>query len=339
MRMEAVDKCLLCGGFGRVIYEGIGDRLFHVLGSFDFYRCAKCDFIWLNPRPAKEDIPKCYEDYCTHAIINQGNQQVSFRKLRRKFRDMILCARYGIPMKNPKKSALILGSILGRIPILRRRVTLNEGVFPPWTADGRLLDIGCGNGYFLSFMQKIGWRVSGVDIDHEAARLAREAYKIPVFVGTLDKAGFSDRSFDAVTMSHVIEHAPAPVDLLMESYRIISRGGYLCIATPNFKSLGHSIFRRNWFALDPPRHLYLWTPGALYKAVEKAGFRILSCKTSSANAAFIFTQSHLIKTQGRANLKSPVSARARMYGWLEAAANQIFHSLGEDIYLLAQRKS
>ena len=54
MRMEAVDKCLY-GRIRRVIYEG-SRPLIHVLGSFDFYRCAKCDFIWLNPRPAKEDI-------------------------------------------------------------------------------------------------------------------------------------------------------------------------------------------------------------------------------------------------------------------------------------------
>ena len=79
---------------------------------------------------------------------------------------------------------------------------------------------------------------SGVDIDHEAARLAREAYKIPVFVGTLDKAGFSDRSFDAVTMSHVIEHAPR---LLIYSWKAIELflAGISLHCDPNFKSLGH----------------------------------------------------------------------------------------------------
>jgi 2-polyprenyl-3-methyl-5-hydroxy-6-metoxy-1,4-benzoquinol methylase len=313
------------------------DRLFCAQGEYNFYCCPNCGFVWLNPRPIQEDISECYKNYYTHQFI-QVKGENAFRQLRQRVRLLILHARYGVPLGSCAKSAFLLGWVLSKIPSLRRRAAYIESIFPPWTGKGRLLDIGCGNGFFLSFMKKIGWQASGVEIDPESSRIAWEANKVPVFTGTLDKANFPGESFDAITMNHVIEHIANPFDLLNESYRILACGGYLCIATPNIQSLGHGIFGKYWLALDPPRHLYLWNCANLKQAVKKAGFHIVWCKASSLNVSVVFAQSEDIKINGRTDCKTAASFRLKLVGWLEAIMNLFTRCSGEEIWLLARKQ-
>lgn len=337
MRLELIEQCLLCLSPGVALYKGLQDRIFFVQGEYNFYRCPNCGFVWLNPRPIQEDISECYKNYYTHQFI-QSEGQNSFQQLRQRIRLLILHARYRVPLGSCAKSAFLLGWLLSKIPSLRHRAAYIEGVFPPWTGEGRLLDIGCGNGFFLSFMKKVGWQVCGVEIDPESSRIAREANKVPVFAGTLDKADFPDESFDAITMNHVIEHIANPFDLLSESYRVLACGGYLCVTTPNMQSLGHYIFRKYWLPLDPPRHLYLWNCANLSEVVRKAGFHIVWCKASSLNASAVFAQSEDIKISGRTDCKTAASFGLRLAGCLEGIMNLFTHRCGEEIWLLARKE-
>jgi len=337
MRVEPVEKCLLCCGTGAILYESVRDRLFNAPGEYNFYRCRNCSFVWLSPRPVQEDIQECYRDYYTHQF-SQNNKQAVFRQLRDNLRLWILHAHYGLPLKDNNKFKFFAGWFLGEIPGLLRKAAYCENVFPPWSGEGRLLDVGCGSGYFLAFMRRMGWKVQGVEIDPEAARVAREAHKVPVFTGDLDKADFPDGSFDAITISHVIEHAYNPPDLLKECYRILARGGYLRVATPNIQGLGHAIFRKDWLALDPPRHLYLWGPDTLREAVKRAGFRLLSCDTSGAAAASAFMASRQIKIKGRYDFDEYVSFTGRLFGWLERILNFFIRYRGEEVRLLARKE-
>lgn len=337
MRLESAERCLLCSDVGVILYEALRDRLFSATGEYNFYRCQACGFVWLNPRPVQEDIRECYQDYYTHQYY-QDNSQAVFRRLRDNLRLWILHAHYGIPLKDKTRLKFLAGWLLGKIPSLLRKASYYENVFPPWTGEGRLLDIGCGNGYFLAFMRRMGWNVSGVEIDPGAVRIARQVHKIPVFQGTLEKAGFPDGSFDALTLSHVIEHTYNPLDLLKECYRILSPGGYLRLATPNIQGLGHRIFKKDWLALDPPRHLYLWGPETLKEAVKRAGFRLISCDTSGLAAAPTFMSSRQIRIKGRCNFDESVSLPARMFGCLERVLNLFIRSCGEEARLLARKE-
>src|SRR5208283_4697550 len=113
---------------------------------------------------------------------------------------------------------------------------------------------GCGDGRFLALMRDAGWDVYGIEPDPVAAKVAQRELGTSVTVGALEDAGFPDEAFDAVTLSHVIEHVHDPVALLAECRRVLKPDGSVVIVTPNIRSLGHQKFQSLWRGLEPPRH-------------------------------------------------------------------------------------
>lgn len=83
---------------------------------------------------------------------------------------------------------------------------------------------------------------------------------------------FKDNSFHLITMWHVIEHLPEPLQSLKDIYRLLTDDGTLIMEIPNSKSLARAIFGSNWYAWDLPRHFYHFSPKTITKLIEKAGF-------------------------------------------------------------------
>lgn len=149
---------------------------------------------------------------------------------------------------------------------------------------GRLLDVGCGYGYFLDLMQSAGWVVTGVEISKDAARFAGEKLGLDVRHGQIEDAALPSNSFDVVTLWYVLEHAREPHMLLHEVWRVIKEGGFLIIRVPNrnvdvdkvLASLGLGHF----FLINPPRHLNDFSAKTLRLLLEKQGFDITEVKNS-----------------------------------------------------------
>jgi len=82
----------------------------------------------------------------------------------------------------------------------------------------RVLDIGCGEGVFLDIMRERRFEVFGVELGEESSRIARDERRLNVVTGDLSSLDAEKESFDAVLMSHLIEHVDDPIALL-ESVR------------------------------------------------------------------------------------------------------------------------
>lgn len=141
---------------------------------------------------------------------------------------------------------------------------------------GRLLDIGCGSGAYLARMRDVGWDVTGVEVDPVAAEVARDR-GLKVFAGVEEVPG----TFDVVTLNHVIEHVPEPLQLLCDALE--RTGDTLLLRTPNAASLGHRLFKTRWYHLDPPRHLFVLTPKGLQRLVSRLPVDV-SMSTSNRSA-------------------------------------------------------
>jgi len=98
---------------------------------------------------------------------------------------------------------------------------------------GRLLDIGCGYGFFLKTAEEYGWEAVGIDLDPKGISYAKEGLQVNALLGDLRDVDFPDDSFDLVTLWNVIECVPDPVEMLRQAGRVLKSGGTIFIRTQN----------------------------------------------------------------------------------------------------------
>jgi SAM-dependent methyltransferase len=290
--------CYVCGNEGKPLYEKLKDRLFNIEGDWDLMRCESsgCGLVWLTPRPINDDIGKLYEEYVTHEI------DLGKPTLYAKVETMLQSEELELACGYESDNTNILVKMYARFRSLfgYRLETVESSVM--WlnaSERGRLLDVGCGNGLFLKKMRGLGWQVAGVEPDPKAVQVARNQHGLQVSQGTLMAAELQENSFDVVTMSHVIEHVSDPIDLLRACHRVLKPGGKLVAVTPNNQSLGQKWFGDSCLALDPPRHLYLFSPRSIERCAQQAGFTSNSVRSVARLAPFIWTTSKHIRRNGK----------------------------------------
>ncbi len=155
------------------------------------------------------------------------------------------------------------------------------------TSKSKVLDIGCGFGYFLKICEEIiGCETYGVDISKDAIDVAKKITKAKLYVLDVDHglSIFKDGYFDLVVMLDVIEHLKSPYSVLKEVYRVLKTGGYVVITTPNLNAIDRflrKILRReeSWHGFIDNTHLYLFTPKSLTFLISHVGFKIIKLDT------------------------------------------------------------
>ncbi len=344
-RMETRRDCLLCGAIGEVLYHNLCDQRHDVPGRYGMLRCPRCGLVWLSPRPRPDELRRCYpRDY---AAYHQPPAAVPCWRpaggARDAMRALILSEVLGYTkFRRESWWAPILGHLLARVPSMRTRATFGwQELCPPYQPGGTLLDIGCGAGTYLSRVRELGWEVVGVDLSPQAAQTAREAYGIAVHVGTLEEAKFPDGSFAVVTMTHLIEHVPDPLALLRECYRILQPGGRLIVTTPNFSGMASRLFGQDWFGLEPPRHLSLFTPSTLRRCTELAGFLVARQRSRSWHGPLHFEWSLGIRRIGhiRELMRVPSAGRlARTLATVERGLLPLWRGAGNELMLCAVKR-
>jgi SAM-dependent methyltransferase len=151
---------------------------------------------------------------------------------------------------------------------------------------GKLLDVGCGNGLFLKEARDYGWEVKGCDYDEASVEVANREFNVNVNVnvdvGALHSIKYERNSFDAVTLSNVIEYLDDPLGLMKEAYRVLDDGGRFVSVSPNPKSILHKRYGNFWRGLEPPRHLILLHHQTLNNLAKQAGFTKVFSFTSAS---------------------------------------------------------
>ena len=351
---EEVPDCLLCGVRGTELHSALRDRVFGAPGEWRMVECRACGLAWLDPRPTPADIGKAYATYYTHGSQQAGNvfqtvmpSAVRLERVRHRvetwFRgaaDSVRTRRLGHAAQNHSMGVALLGRIAEQIPVIRDTALLAVAELPP--GEGRrLLDVGCGSGAFLSGMRRRGWDVVGVEPDLVAADAARRS-GLDVRDGMLTDAAFADDSFDAIVLSHVIEHVHDPIGLLRECHRVLRPGGTLVIMTPNLTSVGHRRFGADWRGLEPPRHLHIFSVDALARCVERVALEVSRVRTSARLVRGIWWVSRSIQHHA-GRRKRPPRIGAYLASWgmsiVEDVMRATYPECSEEIILFAHKAS
>jgi SAM-dependent methyltransferase len=329
--MQSAATCVLCGQTGAACYRDLEDHWCGSPGKYSFRRCSACGLLWLDPQPSRAEVATFYPNYYTHGP-DPGS-------LGSRVRDVILRLELGGASHREGLPVETVGRMLHVWPPVRasaRVATMHLGNLAP----GRLLDVGCGAGRILELARDAGWQAEGLEPDPIAAAATQQRLGITIHVGAAEEADWGEECFDAVTMSHVIEHCTNPALAVQRCHRLLRMGGSLVITTPNPESLAHAKLHGSWCHLDPPRHLFLFSAQALKALVESNGFSIDNAYSSTRNAGATWITGERLATQAEkpsriANAWRLVSGM--VFAGVEAIYNRMRPGCGEELILLARK--
>jgi 2-polyprenyl-3-methyl-5-hydroxy-6-metoxy-1,4-benzoquinol methylase len=150
-------------------------------------------------------------------------------------------------------------------------------------ARGRLVDLGCAYGPFLTAAAERGFEPVGVDVSRAAVsyvadELGFEAYDADLeelATGGTRPAGLQEGSASVVTMWYVIEHIASLGDVLSFAAGMLGRGGVFAFATPNMRGISGRSNRLSFLERSPADHLTVWSPAVASRVLESYGFEVV----------------------------------------------------------------
>ena len=159
---------------------------------------------------------------------------------------------------------------------------------------GWLLDIGSGTGYFAHLMTEWGWTVRAIEKNALARQFAQEHFGLKSD-GEEAFNTLQDKSFDCITLWHVLEHLQHLNIMGDKFYRWLKDDGALLIAVPNNASADARHYGADWAAWDVPRHLWHFNPDTMRLFAQKHGFKIVKTIPMPLDGFYVsmLTERHL----------------------------------------------
>ncbi|MCW3031907.1 MAG: hypothetical protein QOK19_2545 [Solirubrobacteraceae bacterium] len=162
----------------------------------------------------------------------------------------------------------------------------------------RVLDLGCGEGWFAAALQQAGVSVLGADVAEEPLRRARAAHPGLELELLEDEASWNlpDGAFDVVWAGEVIEHVADTAGWLSEVRRVLRSGGTLLLSTPSLgraELLGAAASRRAFAARFEPRsdHLRHYSRATLTALICEFGFERIAVRVAGPRGARVLLAS------------------------------------------------
>ncbi|WP_201278954.1 class I SAM-dependent methyltransferase [Leptolyngbya iicbica] len=146
---------------------------------------------------------------------------------------------------------------------------------------GKFLDVGCGEGFALSYFLSLGWQVRGLDYSAHGIQTQNPECEPYLVTGdifeSLEEEVKSNRQYELVWLQNVLEHVIDPVNLLKSLRHLVAPDGLLVVTVPNdFSVVQEKAINEKYisemFWVRPPEHLAYFNYESLLATVEFTGW-------------------------------------------------------------------
>ena len=217
--------------------------------------CEDCGLIFRNPMPTPEALRRFYaESFILMTEHKEGESTLRYDPVKKSQFDFIQ-------------------------PLIRN-------------SRGKVLEIGCYEGGFLSFFDNARWARFGVEPTPSSADVGRRRYGINVREGFFEDVDFGEEQYDAVVALHVIEHAHRPSEFFRKVYGLLKPGGLFFAEVPNVELISTDSIT-SFFNFE---HLYYFTPKTFANYLRRFGFDVAKTEENPGYPA--------LRMVGRRNFES-----------------------------------
>jgi len=265
---------------------------------FPISECLNCGMMFTNPRPEPEVLGNYYksEQYISHSNTRKGLISQVYHRVRK---------------HNFKQKFKMINALSG---------------------GKKILDVGCATGGFLAFFKNKGWTTTGIEPDEDARNFAIQTEGLNV----LDEKGLESldqKSFDVITMWHVLEHVPKPGERISQLKSLLKDDGILVIAIPNPSCYDAQHYGKFWAGYDVPRHLLHFKQNVALDFFEKMKLSCVEIRPMKFDSYYISLLSEKYQKGTTSYLKAFFTG-LRSNKWAKRNKNN-FSSL---IYVLRKEK-
>ena len=218
---------------------GAETRILYSKSGYAIGQCVECGLVYANPRAPRDTILGRYSrDYFWNEYLPSlgvTGREFDLARFDLRYRAML---------------ELLAARVPGR----------------------RLIEAGCGAGFFLKAAERAGWQPLGIELSDEASGFAAGQLGLDIRRQPVEDAAIEPASFDAAAMFDVIEHLFDPRAVLQALARALTPDGTLVVSTPNFDALSRHLLGPDWAVLSPLEHVYYFTEDSLRRLLEATGF-------------------------------------------------------------------
>jgi 2-polyprenyl-3-methyl-5-hydroxy-6-metoxy-1,4-benzoquinol methylase len=204
---------------------------------------------------------------------------------------VVKCRRCGLVYNNPRLTQEELASFYSPeyfhryyLPNREKAIQEAEGRLQEIEClvdKGRVLDFGCGMGFFLVAAKKRGWETVGIEISPYASEYASKEFELSICKTNLKKASLLKESFDLVTFWNVLGAVVDPKSLVIQANRILRKNGLIVIQVNHRHRL---ILKTAYWAskltetkgiLHVPAQVFHFTPHLMSQLLKEAQFSVV----------------------------------------------------------------
>lgn len=254
------------------------EMMFGSSESFLYLKCEDCETTYQPNRLA--DYSKYYpSSYYSFQYKEPTSFSGKIRRLKRKLRNQYYYFNRSF-----------IGRVLARVrpcPTnhLSRNVRLRQ--------DMSILEIGCGSGEMLHELGDLGIRrLAGIDPYIEQEILFDNGAVI--YRSTIDNLPpkLNGEKFDLLIFNHSIEHSLTPLSDLRIAKQLLSNDGKILIRLPISGSLIANTYKGDWWSLDAPRHIYIFSRKSMSMIADKLGLKVTNIHFEGTIDDFIASEQH-----------------------------------------------
>lgn len=139
----------------------------------------------------------------------------------------------------------------------------------------RVLEVGCGNGFFLNALMKRGIKdVYGVEPSSRMVALSGDKLRKRIKVDIFKKNQFPANSFNVILCFHTLDHLVRPGEFVRESFALLKKGGLALVVVHDIDGLSVKIFGENSPIFDI-EHIFLFGKKTLREIFVRNNFEVL----------------------------------------------------------------